>query len=311
MTPDQLRAWLVSPRVADGAWSSILRQRAGLSARQPAELLNLRSPEVVLALSREYVKAGAEFLSTNTFAATSAALRSRQLDPPLPSAVELCRAGAQLARQAIGGKHEVLIAGVLGASGAILAVQEVSAAELRASYAESAAALAEGGVNLVLLETFSELSELLLAIEACREATKLPIVACLSFDSGPQRTRTIAGLEAADAARPLLDAGATIVGSNCGAGFAAALPALVALHAGSKGPVWLKPSAGVPELADDRIVYTATPEDFARPVRQWIDAGAGVVGGCCGVGPEHVQRIAADLAKLRSGGRGRVRNPAT
>lgn len=277
-------------RVADGAWGVELASGADVVA----ELANLERPEDVVALGRAYVAAGAEVLSTNTFAANRAMFERRGVDA---DAREVCRRGAELARVAVRGTG-VAVAGVIGPSGGILAVGERRAGDLGEVFREAAEGLVAGGADLLVLETFTELAEATAALEAVR-AAGASVVASMSFASGPQRMQTVMGDFAGDCARALAAAGADMVGCNCGAGAALALPAVVAMRAATNLPLWVKPSVGLPDLVDGRAVYPQTPEEFAAGVSPLIDAGATIVGGCCGAGPEHVRRLAALVRRAR------------
>jgi len=185
------------------------------------------------------------------------------------------------------------VAGSIGPSGKILAVREVAEEQLATAFAEQATALADGGADVIVLETFSELAEILLALEAVGKATGLPVIASMSFDSGPQRTRTMMGAKAEDCASALEEAGADAVGCNCGAGVATILPTVVALRANTELPLWVKPNAGLPELEDGQVVYKQTPDEFGHHVPTLLDAGVNIIGGCCGTGPGHIKRVAA------------------
>jgi methionine synthase I (cobalamin-dependent) len=283
-----LEAYRDDIAVADGGWSTQLQAR-GVPTDAPAELANLTHPHLVEALARDYVAAGAGFITTNTFAANSFVFERRGLEQEL---AEVNRRGAALARKAIG-NSDALVAGSIGPSGKILAVREVTEDQLKAAFSAQAAALAEGGSDVIVLETFSELAEVLLALAAVREATDLPVIASMSFDSGPQRARTMMGARAEDCASALEEAGADAVGCNCGAGVATILPAVVALRANTKLPLWVKPNAGLPELEQGRVVYRQTPDEFGRRVPALLEAGVNIIGGCCGTGPDHIKRVAA------------------
>jgi methionine synthase I (cobalamin-dependent) len=274
--------------VADGGWSTQLQAR-GVPDDAPAELANLTHPHLVEALARDYVAAGARFITTNTFGANRFMFERRGLQHD-PAAVN--RAGAALARQAIAGQ-DALVAGSIGPSGKILAVHEAKEEELVAAFAVQARALADGGADVIVLETFSELAEILLALDAAQKATGLPVIASMSFEAGPQRTRTMMGAPAEDCASALADAGADAVGCNCGAGIATVLPAVVALRANMALPLWAKPNAGLPELEGGKAVYKQTPDEFGQHVPALLDAGVNIIGGCCGTGPEHIRRVAA------------------
>ncbi len=211
---------------------------------------------------------------------------------------EVNRRGAALAREAVGGAA-VCVAGSMGPSGKIVAVREIPAAQLATAFAEQARALADGGADVIVLETFSELAEILAALEIIQEATELPVIASMSFDSGPQRTRTTMGAEAGECAAALEAAGADVIGCNCGAGMEHILPAVVALRAATTRPLWVKPSAGLPDLEEGRAIYRQTPEEFAGYAPQVVEAGANIIGGCSGTGPEHIKRLASIVRRRR------------
>ncbi len=280
--------------VADGGWSTQLHQR-GVPPTAMAEVANFTHADVVVALGRAYLDAGAEFITTNTFGANRLNLERRRIPQTV---AELNTRGAELAREAVG-TREALVAGSIGPSGKILAVREIKPEELVPVFVEQAQSLRDGGADLILLETFSEIAEVVLAVRAVKDATGLPVIASLSFDSGPQRTRTMMGAQAGDCAAALEDAGADAVGCNCGGGIQFALPAVVALRAGTGLPLWVKPNAGLPDLEDGRAVWKQTPDEFGGYVPQLLDAGANIIGGCCGSGPEHIRRVAALAAHRR------------
>jgi methionine synthase I (cobalamin-dependent) len=282
--------------VADGGWSTQLQMR-GVPADVMAETANLTQPELVAELARAYLDAGAQFITTNTFAANRINVERRRVPHEV---AEINRRGAELAREAIG-QRDAFVAGSIGPSGRILAVREATPEQLTPLFAEQAQALAAGGADVIVLETFSELAEIILALRAIKDTTGLPVIASMSFDSGPQRTRTMMGAQAGECANALEDAGADVIGSNCGSGINHALPAVVALRAATTLPLWVKPNAGMPELEDGRAVWKQTPEEFASYVAQLVEAGANIVGGCCGSGPEHIERMVAVVARRKKG----------
>lgn len=282
--------------VADGSWSTQLHKR-GFDPLTMAEAANIERPELVASLTRDYAEAGARFLTTNTFAANRYNLARRQSPH---SVADVNRRAAELARAAAD-PFSAWVVGSVGPSGKILVVQETPENELTAAFTEQIQALAESGVDAILLETFSEMAEILLAIKASRQACDLPVFASMSFDSGPQRTRTMMGVEAGTAASALDEAGADVVGCNCGAGVSYVLPVVFAMRSATSRPLWVKPNNGLPELEDGAAVYKQTPEEFAAPLPTLIDAGANIIGGCCGSGPEHIQRVAHVVAHRRGG----------
>jgi len=209
------------------------------------------------------------------------------------------REGARIARRvADAAGTGVLVAGCIGPSGTILAAGECPRPQIAEAFAVQARILADEGADLLVLETFSELDEVLLALEAVRAVVQLPVVASMSFDSGPQRTQTAAGAEAAECAGRLTEAGADAIGCNCGAGVAHVLPAVVALRANTSRPVWCKPSVGLPDVQDGLPAYPQTPEEFVRPLPKVLEAGVNVLGGCCGTTPDHIAALAALVRRL-------------
>lgn len=280
--------------LADGAWATQLLQRSYPSDQMP-ERANLTHPELVQRVALDYLEAGSTIILTNTFGANQFMLEREG------AADELTRintAGAAAVQQAVG--DEAVVAGVIGPSGKILAVNEVDQASLNDSVTAQASALVEGGVDAILLETFSETAEILMSLAAVKQVTDLPVICSMSFSTGPQRTRTTMGTPAEEAAAALDDAGADIIGCNCGAGIEYVLPAVVALRAATERPVWVKPNAGLPDLEDGKPVWRQSPEEFCSYVPTLIEAGADIIGGCCGCGPEHIARM-SKLVKARKG----------
>lgn len=272
---------------ADGSWSTQLRAR-GIDV-EFIETANLDHPGFVRALAADYLEAGARFITTNTFSANRFCFERAGV---AHSVADVNRAGALLARQQAD-SCGAAVAGSIGPSGKIMVVGEVAEDVLSAAFAEQARALADGGADVILLETFSELAEVILALKAVKGACELPVITSMSFDSGPQRTRTMMGAEAGELAAALEEAGADMIGANCGSGIADVLPAVFALRSACSLPLWVKPNAGMPELEEGRAVYKQTPEEFAEFVPNLFDAGANIVGGCCGTGPDHIRKIAA------------------
>ncbi|GFO69402.1 bifunctional homocysteine S-methyltransferase/methylenetetrahydrofolate reductase [Geomonas limicola] len=274
--------------VGDGAIGTMLYAK-GVSLEANFEHLNLVRPQLVLELHDEYLAAGAQVIETNTFGANFVKLDAIGLGPKV---AEINRQGAKLARQAAAGK-DVFVAGSLGPLGRGKA--ELSAEQLRDCFRTQSLALAEGGVDLLILETFTELEELELAVLAVKE-TGLPVVANLAFGEG---ARLSGGFSAEDAAQRLASAGADLIGANCGAGPLELLATLKRLAQASDLPLAAYPNSGFPEYLDGRYIYRATPDYFAGMAREMVEAGASLVGGCCGTTPEHVREVARQLAGLK------------
>jgi 5-methyltetrahydrofolate--homocysteine methyltransferase len=275
--------------LADGATGTNY-QELGLAPGVAPEEWVLDEPERVQELHRRFVDAGSELILTCTFGASS----PRLADGPLAGrALDVNRRAAELARAAAG---SALVAGSLGPTGQLA---EPFGALTRhtavAAYAEQARGLVDGGVDLLVLETFFALDEALWALEGVRSATDVPLAVSFSFDQG---TRTMMGLGAADVVETFAPLGVAALGANCGRSLAdmdAVVDGFLACDPGV--PLWVKPNAGVPRIVGDAVVYEADPETLARRVAVYADRGARVVGGCCGSTPEHVAAIARALGR--------------
>jgi 5-methyltetrahydrofolate--homocysteine methyltransferase len=249
------------------------------------------APERVRELHRRFIEAGSDLVLTCTFGATT----PRLADGPLAGrATEVNTRAAALAREAAG--DDRLVAGSLGPTGQLVEPYGLLTRETGvAAYAEQAQALADGGVDLLVLETFFALEEALWAIEGVQEATDLPLVASFSFDQG---THTMMGVSPTDVVAAVEPLGVAALGANCGRSlrdtdaivteFLAAAPTL---------PLWVKPNAGVPRIVGDAVVYDADPKMLAEHVRDYVDRGVRIVGGCCGSTPEHIAAIARALGR--------------
>jgi methionine synthase I (cobalamin-dependent)/5,10-methylenetetrahydrofolate reductase len=276
--------------VGDGAMGTLLYSR-GVPLEVRFESLNLTRPEVVRQVHEDYVAAGAQLLETNTFAANALALTAAGLENKVR---EVNEAGARLARSAAG--SERLVAGAVGP---LLAPRhpgaELPEEQKRELFREQMVALAEGGVDLFLFETFADIGELELALGLADEFG-LPAVAQMAFF---EEGRTRHGVAAEEVARRLTAAGAAAVGANCGSGPRELLMVLERMAAVTPLPLSGFANSGFPQYVDGRYIYLATPEYFAAMGRRMAAAGASLVGGCCGTTPEHIRALATALAGLR------------
>jgi len=269
-------------------------QAAGLPAGGCPEAWNAERPEAVAAVSRAYVDAGARFLITNTFGGSPAKLAAYGLEAECEA---LNRSGAACAREAAG--EAALVLGSMGSAGALLEPYgTLSAQDARAGFATQAAALAAGGADALLVETMIDLTEATLAIEAARE-TGLPVLATMTFDETPRGWFTVMGVDVPRAAAALAEAGASVVGTNCGLG-PEGMVEIVRIYATETAlPILVQPNAGLPEVSGTEIRYPATPDLFASFVPSLVEAGATLVGGCCGTTPDHVREAARAMRSLR------------
>lgn len=278
-----------APVVLDGAWGTQLQAR-GLQPGECTDSWNLSHPNQVEEVARDYVEAGSRIVLTNTFGANRILLAGHGL---ADKAVEINRLGAQISKRAAGGRAHVFAS--IGPSGKLLMTGQVAEPELEAAFREQAAALAEGGADGIVVETMSDPKEAALAVRAARE-TGLPVVGCMVFDSGKNKDRTMMGTTPEQAAEALMEAGADVVGSNCGQGIAGFVSICQRLKAASGYPIWIKANAGIPEAIEGKVVYKTTPEEFVSFVPALLEAGASFLGGCCGTHPGFIRALSSVLA---------------
>jgi homocysteine S-methyltransferase len=301
------------PLLADGAMGTLLFQK-GIPFERCFDELNFTRPALVEEIHREYLLAGAELIETNTFGANAIRLQPHALDE---KARVLARQGVKLARNA----REVVgapafVAGSVGPLGrALEPFGPVSAAEASEAFRTQAEGLLEGGLDVFVLETFQDLNEILLAIRAVRGVTtEIPIVAQMTFGTDG---KTRYGHTPALVVRALKQAGASVVGVNCGVGPQATLELLEQFVAAAEGtPVSAMPNAGLPQFVEGRYVYLSSPEYFADFAARAVALGVRLLGGCCGTTPAHVRAMRERLAShlpaesLPSGAEVRVLEPA-
>jgi 5-methyltetrahydrofolate--homocysteine methyltransferase len=272
------------PIVTDGAWGTQL-QALGLPSGSCPDAWNLSHPERVEQVPRSYLEAGSRIILTNTFRANRLALTDYGLADRV---VDINVAGGQISRQAADGRAEVF--GSIGPSGKLLFAGHVTKEELFRAFVEQAQALADASVNGLVIETMSDLEEAKVAV-AAGKTTGLPIVACMVFDSGKEKDRTMTGRTPEQVAVELAEAGADVVGANCGQGIASYVGICRRLHAATDRPVWIKANAGVPQVHGDQVVYELGPEEFGDYAAQLVAVGARFIGGCCGTTPDYIRDI--------------------
>lgn len=280
------------PVLLDGGMGTLL-QDSGLEDGNPGELWNLENPDAIRAAHTAYADAGSRILTTNTFGGTRPRLDMHGLGDRL---AEVNRNAAQIARS-VADPRGLLVAGDLGPTGELLApLGAMSPEEAQAIFAEQLAGLVEGGIDLVLVETLSDLGEADAAIAAAREvAPDLPLVVTMSFDTN---VRTMMGVRPGDAVAHLAAAGVDAVGANCGRGPEEMELIAAEMVAARTGDVLLvaQSNAGLPQVVGDHFEYDATPDDLAAHAQRLADVGIDLVGGCCGSTPAHIAAMRATLA---------------
>ena len=278
------------PIIADGAMGTMLFAN-GLQFGDPPEVWNLAHPDVIRRIQRGYVEAGSQIVLTNTFGGNRARLK---LSGHADSVDELNRTAAILLRAEVdaAGGH-ALVAGDIGPSGEIVEpLGTLPYDEAVDIFYEQATSLIAGGVDLIWIETMSDLNEIKAAIEGVRRASPgIALIATMTFDT---RGHTMMGVSPEEAVEALAGWGADAVGGNCGNGPDELIPVIAKMHAARPDVVLVaKSNAGMPELVDMRAVYRADPETMAAQVIEMRDAGATILGGCCGSTPDHLRAIAA------------------
>lgn len=272
--------------VADGATGTNLKQR-GLDPTSSAEQWVLENPEQIIRLHSDFINAGSDIILTSTFGGTAIRLEhtgmAGKVNDVNSTAVEL----AKKAR----GDGKTIIAGSVGPTGVLM--RPLGALEKDQAYSEFQAQiklLSDSGVDMLVIETFFALEEAEQAVKAAKSIVSVPIVCSFTYDRG---SRTMMGVKPAQMATACHEWGADILGINCGRSLEDNYQILQELRAATQLPIWFKPNAGLPDTDDDaNSVYRLTPEEMGENAKVWVEAGASIVGGCCGTTPQHLEEIA-------------------
>ena len=273
--------------VADGATGTNL-QAAGVKPGAPPEDLVFDAPDTILNLQRAFVEAGSDIILTDTFGATRLRLRESKYAERVQ---DVNRRAVELARKAASAHEGVLVAGSMGPTGALMQPYgPLTSEEAIAVYAEQAQALTDAGVDLLLVETMFALDEATAAVQGARQVSTLPIVISFSYDRG---VRTMMGVKPAQVVETFKPMGVVAVGANCGTTLDNMEKLVKDYAAFNSGlPIWAKPNAGLPLVEDGQSVYEVTPEQLAEYAARYVQAGARIVGGCCGSTPAHIAAMA-------------------
>ena len=273
--------------VSDGATGSNL-QAMGLPMGKAGEVWVLENPGAVKNLAQAFFDAGADILLTCTFGGTRIRLKDSKLEDEF---FTVNQKAIEITKTVVRGS-DVLVGGSIGPIGQMLApFGTLTAQEAQAEFADQARLLCEGGVDLVVIETQFDLNEAEAAVQGVRSVNQdIPLVCSFSFDRG---TRTMMGVSPEDFAQKLAVLDVDLLGINCGRSLVENVEALKQLRQVTDKPIWFKPNAGLPEVDDEgRTCYAISPQEMGDWVPQWIQAGAQIVGGCCGTSPEHLAEIA-------------------
>lgn len=275
----------------DGAWGTMLMAR-GLAPGESPETMNLSNPEVLADIAERYIAAGAQLLTTNTFGGSPLKLAAFGLEERTE---EINAAAVAAVRPVAAGR--AFISASVGPTGTLLAPYgDTAPEEVGAAFERQIRALVGAGADVLCIETMIDLAEARLAVEAARSVSAdIPIIATMTFDRIPRGLFTIMGVGVAEACAGLEEAGADVVGSNCGNGTDTMVEIAAELVAHTSLPVIIQPNAGLPEHVGGELVYPESPEFMAQRVPRLIDLGVRIIGGCCGTGPEHVRALRAAI----------------
>src|SRR5258707_10149372 len=289
MAPNFLDRIKKSPVLCDGAMGTLLYSK-GIFINRSYDELNVSQPELIRSVHHEYLQAGAEIIETNTFGGNSFRLgRHSMADRVRP----INLAGAQLAREAAK-SYDVWVAGSVGPLGIrIEPLGKTSFEEARAAFREQIAALVEGGIDLLIMETFGYVEELHQAILAARDVNpNIPVVALVTVD---EESNCLDGSTPETFTPRLEEWGADVIGCNCSVGPVAMLEAMERVRQATSLPLAAQPNAGIPRSVEGRNIYLCSPEYMASYARKFIPAGVRVVGRCCATTPEHIRVMKSGL----------------
>jgi 5-methyltetrahydrofolate--homocysteine methyltransferase len=270
--------------MSDGGCGSELIKR-GLTLGESTELWNITHRDHVLEVARAYVDAGADIILTNTFGGNRIIQQKHGLQARV---AEFNKAAVAISKEASGGK--ALVFGSVGPLGRMVSMGEVSTQDAYAAFKEQVAALKEGGAEGIVVETVSDLEEFKAALKAAKESG-LPVVGCMSFDSGKEFDRTMMGVSLRDMARAADQFKIDMIGANCGVGIEHYVKIAENLLRASRLPVWIKANAGLPVMENGRAIYKMSPKTFAGHAKALKKMGVRVVGGCCGTTPDHIRAL--------------------
>jgi len=276
--------------VMDGAMGTMLQQR-GMMPGQCPELFGVEHPDVLTEIHRQYMEAGADIIETNTFGGSCFKLAEYGLENRME---EINSEAVRLARQAVKGRS--LVAGCVGPTGKLLMpMGNVNFDDLYNAFRGQVTALERAGADLISIETMSDIGEMRAALIAARQCTRLPVIAHLTFESGGRTmmgTDPITALIIMDALQPLA------IGANCSGGAQELLPIIQTMAKYTRNFLSVEPNAGLPCLVEGKTVFPDTPEEMAEYALRLREAGANIIGGCCGTTPRHIQAMAAVLKGL-------------
>jgi 5-methyltetrahydrofolate--homocysteine methyltransferase len=272
--------------ISDGAWGTELHAH-GLAPGECPEAWNLEHPDKVEAVAKAYVAAGSDIILTNTFGGSEFKLSQYSLADKVS---EINQIGVELSRKAA--RSETFVVASIGPTGKFVEpLGDVSALAMESAFRKQIAAQVVGGADAILIETMTDLTEATIAIKAVRAICSLPVLVTMTFERGQNGFRTMMGVTVKQAVTVLSNAGADVIGTNCGNGIEHTCEIITEMRSLSDKFLIAQPNAGMPRLVGEKTVFDQTADDFARHVPKLVQAGANIIGGCCGTTPEHIRAI--------------------
>ena len=270
--------------------------KKGLPSGSCPEEWNLTHYDDVFDIAKSYVVAGSDIISTNSFGSNVFKLSQYNLQEKLS---EICQTAAEISRKAAGKDKIVMVS--IGPTGKFLIMGDVTSEELYNSFKQQAIAFEKGGADAVCIETFYALDEAEQAIRAVKENTSLEVICTFTFDKSESGYKTLMGVTPQQMAESLIAYGADIIGANCGSGFEDMVEIVRLIREVSpKIPIMIQANAGLPIFENDKLVYSETPEKIKAIIPKLIEAGANIIGGCCGTTPEHIKVISKIVRKYNN-----------
>jgi len=281
--------------VSDGIYGTILHS-IGLKGGDCAEEWNISHPDEVRSIAAAFLQAGSDIVTTNTFGGSALTLKRTGYQDKV---AEFNESGVRHSLEAAPG---VIVAASVGPTGEFIEpIGNVTYEQMDEVFSEQIASMLHAGAMAICVETMTSIEEATCAIRAAKKLdASVDVLATMTFDTTPKGYRTLMGVDPSRAAEALVEAGADVIGSNCGQGIDQMISVAAELRKYTDKPIAIQPNAGIPALVQGKVVFPSSPEYMASRVRDIVDAGANIIGGCCGVTPKHIKKMKAVVDELRN-----------